>query len=83
MASPMAEAIFTMMLLVFEATEDVLIVIIIGGFSRCRVGCRDYQIEFGTYGLCEKFNPYTKIDKLTTFMYIGVEFLPIFSKVFS
>ena len=59
MASPMAEAIFTMML-VFEAAKDVLIVIIVGGFPRCRVRCRDYQMEFGTYGLCEKFDSYAK-----------------------
>ena len=62
MASPMAEAIFTMML-VFEAAKDVLIVIIVGGFSRCRIGCRDYYIEFWTSGLCEKFDSCAKIDK--------------------
>ena len=47
-------------MLVFEATEDVLIVIIVGGFSRCRVGCRDYQMAFETSGLCEKFNFFCK-----------------------
>ena len=71
MASPMAEAIFTMMLLVFEATEDVLIVIIIGGFSRCRVGCRDYVLN-GVWDIwsVEKFDSCAKIDKLIISMYI-------------
>ena len=73
--------IWNLCVLVFEATKDVLIVIIVGGFSRCRVGCRDYQMEFETSGLCEKFSSCAKIYKLLISMY-EIEFQPIHSVEF-